>query len=844
MNLTGYSAVLRTSKMTNDPSTFLRSKDWSSSLKECALTRAYQQAIAAGQLDTDTIKMVHFVDEQGANLPTTEIHMDSVLAFFHSKEGLHPFGVNQHMAEVGKMLVSKLPLDQTLAKLWGEKFAADLDVHKWLKVCQIACQPGSLSHVVPYTADVFIDEKRQEEDGVIMVNPKFWDSTILMSYRKEVKDKESGERVLKLLHRNTDLIKVNSVSKDIVIKGVLQRAHPDYWRKLVERAGREDFDIMLCGNAIKYNSGAYEVGQVYSVSSDLFAFYSDSGEARGSRVNVSKQIITRSGMDAPYFIKQTIPPVIERVQGLMKFDDEHVLRAIGAMSKNEDEETSLEKAAAIKKRMLEHGIPANHPVNANQVWDLGLTMIRERLNRINVPGFHGMGGLSYLDQRKMVLVPEAVMENWKRKHGTNEAYLFRMPYLGKYCGMRVTLNAAKTDTILLHWEDALQMEGDFDGDQYFLIPMKFLRGMGEDTKPYRPPKGDKAAIPLTDSNLIQAMVDLATNKVGIGPRDHYLSVAFDWYHRAKHEGNQLAVIDWEDKIVQLQIWEQQAVEGIKHSNEGMLTMEEVRAMFPDTTPHPYTALFTNRAWKENHLQSTRLKPGYIDLVRKAVAKGETWHPLHEIFAALAPLEFGEVADVLPYWNCVRNPAYRAVAQNTVSSWYRSLRNLKMMYSDGIRIWNGGQNKNVSFGKDILEPIRKKWAAAMEMFESSPAAQYDLCVMLANVAYEPQPNWEYQHMRDHWRQAPGRRLRLARTPIAVLEHKPYDHKVLLRGHVTSTVGKRRITVHRWLPNSGSLFHHLVSPEMARQILAPALPKLKEGEFESLMAASLRSEFLDD
>jgi hypothetical protein len=458
-------------------------------------------------------------------------------------------------------------------------------------------------------------------------------------------------------------------------------------------------------------------------------------------------------------------------------------------------------------------------------------------------------------------VPHGVYKDWLKNHGTNEAYLFRMPYLGSYGGRFVKLVPMHTDTIMVNWEDALQMEGDFDGDQYYVVPSKYISTPEETTKPYRPLKGTKMSLELNQANLHEQVISLATNKRGIGPRDSQLSTAFDLYHQALHNCDAHEVERWRANIERLQVYVQQAIEGLKHSTEEQLTEEDIREMFGhEATSHDYTKLISNRTFKMVNLQSTRLQKGYIELVRLKVKDEHSWHPLHGIFQRLAQLEFGEVANVMPYWNAVKDQKIRALPRNQISGTFAALRKLNVEYTKRVRIWNGGKNKNYPFGKCVLEPAREEWKALLAGCGDNQAKVRDLHLMLAKVAYEPQPNWILNHPAHGVRIRMGEKLQHLRgieefsnLPAHSLKVKPLqnkrrcyarvkelcDHKPLLDGieHIP-TGHNRRIKIRSYLPRPGALFHHLATPEMSREILDAALPKISTHDLFSTLINTIR------
>jgi hypothetical protein len=555
-------------------------------------------------------------------------------------------------------------------------------------------------------------------------------------------------------------------------------------------------------------------------------------------------------MDNHQFTRLAAGPALKRLAGLMQFDEEEVLAAIGAFSKD-GKETTLESAAAIKKRIMEHHLPPNHPVNATQIYRLAMTVIKDHLAKIEIPGFHGMGAPSN-NQRGYVGVPTFVYRNWLKEHHSNSAYLFRMPYLGSYCGMFVTLIPMQTDTILVNWQDALQMEGDFDGDQYYVVPSLYISNPEAAKKPVRAAKGAKAILPLTPDNLRAEIITLASNKMGIGPRDSKLSMAFDYYNEAKAIGNQTDIAYWQGVIEQLQIWVQQAVEGLKHGHQNQLTNQDVRALFPQEEPqhHIYTQLFAKSAFKKYQLQSTRMTPGYIDKVRMAVAPEHAWHPLHELMVRISQLEFGEILDITPYYEAIKTQPENGwhLTRTARKELWAGIRGLQRKYARGVQKWDGGKNKNVNFGEDVLLPIRQDWARLMEAMQGSERATYEVHVMLANVAYEPQPNWKlYGDGSGYWPEGVFHRInRLGkarmkrRTEGKLVYHKLVDQKPILDGQITVEVNKRTFRYRKFLPRPGSLFHHLSEPAMARLILKDVLPSIEaEDLLRELILAATRA-----
>lgn len=872
--LVGYEFVRIESKTTGPNPEPLKAE-----LEECALTRAYMWALSERRMNFNDIGQLSFVTERGEEL-TNDKAVSAVNEFFNRYPQYYPLGASQHMSEVGKMLIAKGTPSAILTQLFGDEFAAAMDTNKWQKLCQIACQPGRLMGGVmgkrviepigEYAVNVYVDEKHDDEDGMIWVDPAYW-AEIIAAYTSAARK----------LHPSTTLIKVNSCDGHLAIKGVLQRASSKQWQKIVERTGRDDFQMLLCGNAIKYNNG-FEVGQVYEMNQDRFAHHSDSAQHRGFYCNVSKQLFTRSGMDALHFIRKAATKPLARLGGLMGFIEEEVLGAIGAFSKD-GEESTLDNAVAIKKRIVEQMLPANHPVNALQIFRLGMTVVRDHLAKISVPGFHGMGARSDA-QRGIVNVPHSVYKNWVHEHGDNRAYLFRMPYLGSYCGRYVKLAPANTDTILVNWEDALQMEGDFDGDQYYVIPNHYVVGAGEGTKPARPAKGAKDTVPLTPAFLLAAIVDQAANKSGIGLRDTFLSVAFDAYAEARQRSDDEAAARWEQNIGLLQIYVQQAIEGLKHGASAVLSDADVRDMFKGGEgPHPYTQLLGNKAMRMN-LHSSRLVKGYVDTVREIVSDQHSWHPLHGIFVEMAKLEFGEVHQLRGYYAAIKKQRMSTIEgsglptidRSSIPAIYRELRKLLRMYTQGVEVWDGGRNRNVKFGEDVLEPIRVLWAALKErLAPGGPLAVRDLHLMLANVAYEPQPNWHlYSENQDqglglfvrirrklitkrlwHGRLADpieplpfptqvwvgsGRSRRLIeRTYLpsgSVIERG--ENKILVQWLEPVRAGRFTFHVKKLLPRNGSLFHHLADAQYAREILEPVLPAIKLTELGTKLVSYIK------
>jgi hypothetical protein len=830
--------------------------------EECALTRTYAEAVVAGRLGPNEIGMVQFVNSRGETVTTDHECEEAVLTFFKMFPMLHRFASSQNMSTSGKILLAKRPIDEMLLALYGEAFAGSMDKNKWMKFAQIACQPGRLlgragvpesgvkgqpgyqrlikpiSPLGEYVLNVYIDEKRPEEDGTIYVNPEYWAEMIAAYSTPE-----------KPLRPTTSAIKVNSADDQLAIKGVMVRATHGEWQKIIERSGRDDFQMLLCGNAIKHNLG-FMVGEVYEFNQTRFAHHSDSQTHRGHRVNVSKQVITRSGMDSQHFINAAAGPALARLGGLMQFKEDHVLAAIGAFAKDGSDNT-LENTAALKKRILEQLVPANHPVNALQIYRLAMSVVREGLAKINVPGFHGMG-IPSNNQRGLVFVPHSVYKNWTHEHGSAEAYLFRMPYLGSYGGRFVQLLPANTDTLRVNWQDALQMEGDFDGDDYYVIPAHYVRNPRTEAKPERPAKGAKEVVPLSEETLHEAIVEQAANKGSIGVRDTLLSVAYDAYYYARHKGDQVAEATWSENINKLSVYVQQAIEGLKHGSAAMLTDDEAAAMFAGgEAAHPYTQLFTKLATKQN-LHSTRLEKGYIDQVKAAVSDEHHWHPLHGIFVEIAKLQFGEILQLREYYPIIKKQRIETISRDkaVINGIYAHLRKLLKMYTDGVDDWAGGSNKKISFGKDVLEPIRLKWAALQEsMAPGGEGALRDLHLMLADVAYEPQPNW-YVHSTKQRQLGNGRlsklglytRMRkgeikknLAQAKIrkiarrAKLKIKRDPKKILVQWMDQHRVGRFTFYQKDKLPRTGSLFHHLADPKFAREILAEALPRIS---FEDL------------
>jgi hypothetical protein len=411
---------------------------------------------------------------------------------------------------------------------------------------------------------------------------------------------------------------------------------------------------------------------------------------------------------------------------------------------------------------------------------------------------------------------------------------------------------------MVNWQDATQMEGDFDGDQYFVIPAKYVASPENWGKPSRPGKTSKAVMTLNEKNLNDAIVQLATNKLGIGPRDYLLCVAFDQYEAAKAKGNEQQAALWKENIQKLQIYVQQAVEGLKHGTENMLTDEDLRAMFGrDVQPHPYTKLFANRSWKAYQLQSTRLVPGYIDKVKAEVNEDHSWHPLHGIFKQIATLEFGRVADVMPYWKAVENQKTRGLSGMQIPAAFRDLRDIYALYTRGIKNWNGGHNKNVSFGKDVLTPVRERWEKLLERYAHEETDQIadestgeklwhynqakvrDLHLMLAKVAYEPQPNWELTGPKGLYKRIRQNDVHhLSYQKSTVVKIRPKERKPIVDGIISHEVGKRTIKVRMYLPRSGALFHHLAEDSMAREILDAALPKISATDLINSLLDAIR------
>jgi hypothetical protein len=316
--------------------------------------------------------------------------------------------------------------------------------------------------------------------------------------------------------------------------------------------------------------------------------------------------------------------------------------------------------------------------------------------------------------------------------------------------------------------------------------------------------------------------------------------------------NDQALADrWDENIVKLQIYVQQAVEGLKHGSEDQLTQGELKEMFQDdVAAHPYTKLVSNRIFRESNLQSTRLIPGYIDLIKQTVKDEYAWHPLHGIFSRLAKLDFGSVADVWPYWEAAKAQRVRGLSKTQISPVFSQIRDLYRAYTAGIKRWNGGNNKNVSFGKDILLPIRQQWEAllATHCQAENPLAAVifrDLHVMLAKVAYDPQPNWRLTHAEHglfrlmankatFGKVVPNRMKQ--RIKRAVIYYN--DNKTLIDVLDRHRVSHRTVITRRWLPRSGSLFHHLADPQQVKQILDAALPKVSRDEMMNTLLQAIR------
>jgi hypothetical protein len=236
-------------------------------INECALTRAYSKALEDGKL-SQCLAQVQFMNESGTPITTTNLASIAYNKFFELS-GMSVFGASQHMCEVGKVLIFNKQMGDiknVLMGLFGEEFANRLDLHKYLKLLQIMCQPGRLlgsdtiEPVKHYDARVYIDSKHPEDDGIIFVNPTFWDKTILSAYTTE---KHS-------LGAHTSLIKVNSSDGLMTIKGVMKRATSSEWFNLTNRIGKKDMDIVLCGNAIKDNVGFLET-EIYDMDESRFA---------------------------------------------------------------------------------------------------------------------------------------------------------------------------------------------------------------------------------------------------------------------------------------------------------------------------------------------------------------------------------------------------------------------------------------------------------------------------------------------------------------------------------------------------------------------------------------------
>ena len=823
-------------------------------IAECALTRAYQRSLEVGILQEGDLAQAQFVLENGSAVPTTT-PVTGAYETFLSLSGYQVFGASQHMAEVGKILVSQYPAKELLEKLFSKQFATRMDLNKFLKILQIMCQPGRVngtteekrcpeckgdidkkilkassiaegkchSHYIepvrPFDANVYIDTKHEDDDGCIFVHPQFWDEVILPAYTTEYRP----------LHQNTTLIKVNSSDEDLTIKGVLKRCSSNEWYNLQARIKSPTAEIILCGNAIKDNNSFAE-GKLYLMDQTRFAYHSDSNIERGHRVNITMQLMTRSGMNTNQFIDDAAGSALDLLQGLMLFDEDAVIKAIGAYDKD-GKETSLEHAAALKRRIMDHETPPNHPVNAIQIYRLGMVVVREQLRKIDVPGFHGMGAPSG-SVRGIVGVPTGVWKQWMREHGTNDAYLFRSPYLGSYCGRFVKLVPRHTDTILVNWEDALQMEGDFDGDQYYVVPSAYVNMPNMTRKPYRPAKQPKANLPLDQQALQQQVIELANSKNGIGPRDRKLSMAFDYYHAARATGDQGEIARWEANIERLQIWVQQAIEGLKHGDQTDLTRQDLNKMFgKDPAVHPYTDLLGKQALSTLKLQGSRLRPGFIERVKQTVREEYSWHPLHNLFMALSTLEFGSVLDVAPYYIHIKNQPIKTFSLPTRRILWSGIRGMQKTYAEGVAMWDGGNDKNINFGKHILGPIRAKWADLLSRMEGNEQAIYEVHLMLANVAYEPQPNWRLfgDGTRGIYPEGVFHKIKRGYRPTLRTEGKlayvkMADQAPLLHGTVSKQFPKRKFTYRKWVPRTGALFHHLVDGEMARAILGPVLPKV--------------------
>jgi hypothetical protein len=174
-----------------------------------------------------------------------------------------------------------------------------------------------------------------------------------------------------------------------------------------------------------------------------------------------------------------------------------------------------------------------------------------------------------------------------------------------------------------------------------------------------------------------------------------------------------------------------------------------------------------------------------------------------------------------------------------------------MYATSVQRWNGGKNKNIGFSKDILEPIGKCWQELLDLTNDKPnqaLLKRDLALMLANVAYEPQPNWEIVGTNEE--RGLGVFTKIQRFPYSIsLVHSSdvisseiksrNDHKPLCDGIVKKALHGRTYAIRLWLPRPGSLFHHLVDPETACDILQKALPKMN---FDKFMVDAIRSEFM--
>jgi hypothetical protein len=812
-------------------------------IKECALTRHLQDAIARKTVALSDFAVVEVVDQNANPLPTVRKLAGVIDDFFRRYPGLHPFLASQHMSEVGKFFVSTFPVKEAITALWDENFAARLDAHKWFKLGQIAAQSG---HATKDNLSIatYIDEKRADEDGIIYVNPAIWED--ILYFYSSLEDKP--------FHPATQLIKVNSCESDLTIKALLMRASPSRWAQIGRRSGRTDFDICLCGNAVKDNVG-YEIGEVYDLPLSAFAYHTDSSVSRGYTVNVSKQVLSRSGMDVEHFVYNSGTTAFDDLQGCMAFDEGVIIDVLGGL---DGDDPTLDSMTALKKRLVLQGIPAAHPVNVPNVFEHGKAIVRQHLAKICVDGFHGMGG-PHDGVRGTVGVSRAVYDQWLDANGHPGAYLFRMPYLGSYCGLYVELQPVQTDTILVHPDDALQMDGDFDGDQYYVIPSDLVRNADYGQKPARPLKGTKDELPLGDLTIRALLIEQATNKAGIGPRDSKLCKAYDTlrFHEYAAEGDRKAVEVWEAKVAKLQVYVQQAIEGLKHQSEGQLTDKQADELLYGAKGHVYTSLFGNLALGRSlTLKGNRRKPGYMELVYKAVhgnfnnpkfVQG-AWHPLHPIFARMAELTFGEQLDLREYYPAIASQPLRAFRGTAKSKAYAQLRHLKKTYATGLRKWNGGQNRNIGFRTDVLGPVIELWKELLApyayydendvlmVYPDKVKYVWDLHRMLADVAYEPTPNWAL-YSQDSSQDSGVSRLGLfvkfqrglatirlaphgSDTPTSI-EPDPKETDLSWTDWITTPEG-HQVGIMKKLAAKGSLFHHLGDPTFIRDILQSVLP----------------------